>query len=365
VPQQSRVALLLAVLGLGLGTGTNANAQSWTVDAAAGHARYEGLRTRADGPNALLSLTYRSAFGGWAYLAGGTPLDGFTLPWGALGFGGRAASRGAVNLGIDAAGHGYLYSERESATSGDGGILHLRPFVGYGSPRARAELYSGYLHHHARGPAGDSTRAAHDSGLRLNLVPTGAATIDAEARLLRIGGENHPFAGARASYRRGTVLGWASAGAWFGDSAEGWARGAGASVQLRPALSLHLSLHQETVDPLFGNQPRRSWSIGVTRRLGPASRSGPSGVRIRGGRVTLLVPRSESPDGLSVAGEFNGWSPIEMSESGRYWSIELSLAPGVHRYAFRRPDGSWFVPPEWHRRMDDGMGGDVAILVVP
>jgi hypothetical protein len=45
--------------------------------------------------------------------------------------------------------------------------------------------------------------------------------------------------------------------------------------------------------------------------------------------------------------------------------LELPLASGVYRFAFVAADGEWFVPEGYPGRMDDDMGGYVAVLVVP
>jgi hypothetical protein len=45
--------------------------------------------------------------------------------------------------------------------------------------------------------------------------------------------------------------------------------------------------------------------------------------------------------------------------------IRLPLAAGVYQYAFRSATGEWFVPTSIAGRRDDGMGGHVAVLVVP
>jgi hypothetical protein len=54
-----------------------------------------------------------------------------------------------------------------------------------------------------------------------------------------------------------------------------------------------------------------------------------------------------------------------MTLAGGEWTATLVLPRGVYRYAFRRPDGSWFVPEGTPGRTDDGMGGAAAVLVVP
>ena len=47
------------------------------------------------------------------------------------------------------------------------------------------------------------------------------------------------------------------------------------------------------------------------------------------------------------------------------WTYTAKLAPGVYHYAFVAADGTWFVPRSVRGRQNDGMGGEVAVLVVP
>jgi hypothetical protein len=53
-----------------------------------------------------------------------------------------------------------------------------------------------------------------------------------------------------------------------------------------------------------------------------------------------------------------------MRQEDGVWVLDLPLAPGVYRFAFVTPAGEWFVPEQYPGRMDDGMGGYVALIVV-
>ncbi len=54
-----------------------------------------------------------------------------------------------------------------------------------------------------------------------------------------------------------------------------------------------------------------------------------------------------------------------MRASGSDWVIEIPAGPGVYRFAFVSASGEWFVPEGYPGRMDDDMGGHVAVIVVP
>jgi hypothetical protein len=53
-----------------------------------------------------------------------------------------------------------------------------------------------------------------------------------------------------------------------------------------------------------------------------------------------------------------------MQRSGNHWVYTVALKPGVYNYAFVDPNGDWFVPEKHPGRKQDGMGGEVAVLVV-
>ena len=54
-----------------------------------------------------------------------------------------------------------------------------------------------------------------------------------------------------------------------------------------------------------------------------------------------------------------------MQRSGEHWTFTVALARGVYNYSFVNERGEWFVPVKYPGRKDDGMGGHVAVLVVP
>jgi hypothetical protein len=78
--------------------------------------------------------------------------------------------------------------------------------------------------------------------------------------------------------------------------------------------------------------------------------------------------RLEAPDArvVSVAGEFNDWSPVvhplRRGVDG-WWEIYLDLEPGVYEYVYV-VDGKWITPPESQVTVNDGFGGSNGILEV-
>jgi hypothetical protein len=129
--------------------------------------------------------------------------------------------------------------------------------------------------------------------------------------------------------------------------------------------TLWANVRQESPDPLYWNATRRTWSVGLTRSLGRLAPVTPLIHRPDSGGVLIRVPAGEvQGEGLFIAGDFNQWQPAPMHREGDAWVIRLPIAPGVYNYAFRSAKGDWFVPASVAGRRDDGMGGQVAVLVV-
>jgi hypothetical protein len=157
---------------------------------------------------------------------------------------------------------------------------------------------------------------------------------------------------------------WGRAEQWIGNELNDFGWGVGASVPLGYA-DVWAAVRRDTRDPLYWNPSRHSWTVGLTRRLGarpPVFQPAPVS---RDGRTILRLPASGLAGPISVAGEFSGWQPRPMQRVGDAWVLELPLAPGVYRYAFVDAAGQWFVPASVPGRLDDGMGGHVAVLIVP
>ena len=62
-------------------------------------------------------------------------------------------------------------------------------------------------------------------------------------------------------------------------------------------------------------------------------------------------------------GDFTDWEPVALRRADGRWTLELALAPGVHRLNVRVDGGEWRVPPSL-TGVDDGFGGRVGLLVV-
>ncbi|HEX5727709.1 MAG TPA: glycogen-binding domain-containing protein [Longimicrobiaceae bacterium] len=349
-----------------------ARAQGWAVDVAAGRAVHDPLSARIGTTVASLGLGYDGGNGArWLYLSAGVPLGGSGPTWGAGGAGGwLGVERGGLSLGAQLAAHLFGFGSAGENPAGGGAALEVLPTAALTRGPFRGELYAGLT-----APAdvlGDSTdaRAFFDSGVRLGFSPRADLEVGAEARYLAGEGGSWPYAGAAARVAPAWGEAWAYAGAWLGgDLPEpAAALGAGASYRIDRRTEVAAEVRQEPVDPVYFNPARRTWTLQLRRRLGRlAAAEAPAPAllpEVAGGRVTFRLPRAEHAQPPAVLGDFNRWQPARMAAAGRFWTVTVRVAPGVHHYGFRGADGRFFVPPHLPA-VDDGMGGTSAVLVVP
>lgn len=357
----------LAVLSAALGAWVApAAAQQWTVEAVAGSTTHAAVAGSAGARSAALGIRHQGPW--WAYLSGGLPLDSVGLPWGAGGLGGRVATRERpLGLGVDLAAHGYGYRSDAFAATGTGATLEALPFAALRRGPALLELRSGVLHHSERFDGLTRSRTVHDSGARGSLALSPAVRLGAEARWLRAREGDYPYAGASAQLSLARASAWAHAGRWLSPELDGAAWGVGASIEIGANTSLAAAWQRDPQDPVYWNDARHGWSLALARSLGrraPAPPPLPVAPSAAGG-VVIRLPASAAPAAPSVAGDFTGWEPVAMQRTGDFWTATLALEPGVYRYAFRAPDGSWFVPEGTPGRTEDGFGGYNAVLIVP
>lgn len=357
--------LFLAVILIGAPEG--ASAQGWSVDLSAGRTVYDPLSVNVGTNNLAGSIRYDTRRDGWVYGAAAAPLGDQAPFWGASGAGGRFMLPGSetrrATVGVELGAHGFLFRDAVVEQTGNGGTLDAIPFARLSAGAAHVELRGGWRGHalsfggetQRRGVLETGGRFTYDAPLRL----------EADARWVRTSEGTYPFMGASVLYGGAAAYVWGQAGKWVSDELDDEAWGVGLGLALGGRATLWATLRQEAPDPLYWNAARRSWSVGVTRRLGRAPATLLPAPRSEDGGVIIRLPVSDAPAGqLSIAGSFNGWTPVPMQREGGEWLIRLPLAAGVYQFAFRSTDGDWFVPASVAGRRDDGMGGHVAVLVV-
>jgi Glycogen recognition site of AMP-activated protein kinase len=189
--------------------------------------------------------------------------------------------------------------------------------------------------------------------------------VEGETRWVRATEGTYPFMGATAAYDASRVSVWGQVGKWLATDLDerAWALGTGVSLSART--TVWGNVRQEAPDPLYWNASRRTWTVGVTQRLGAIARPPVPLSVSSAGTVVISLSINDAPAGaVLIAGDFNNWQPAPMVREGSEWIVRLSLVPGVYHYTFRSASGEWFVPPSTAGRRDDGMGGFVAVLVV-
>lgn len=358
--------LLLA--GLVAGSVPNeARGQEWSVDLSAGRIVYDPVAVNVGTNNVVGTLRYDARRDAWVYGTAAAPLRDRDPLWGALGTGGRFLLPGSegrrATVGVDLGLHGFLFRDAVAEQIGNGGTLEAIPFTRVSAGAGRIELRGGWRGHALSFAGATQNRGVFETGARVTYEAR--LSVQADARWVRATEGTYPFLGASVRYGGSPLHVWAQAGKWLSDGLNDVAWGVGANVALGNRAALWASVRQEAPDPLYWNAPRRTWSVGVTRRLGRAPAAMLPAPRAQVGGVVIRVPAADAPTPeLSIAGSFNDWKPLPMQREGRDWVIRLPLAAGVYQYAFRSATGDWFVPTSIAGRRDDGMGGHVAVLVV-
>ncbi len=78
-------------------------------------------------------------------------------------------------------------------------------------------------------------------------------------------------------------------------------------------------------------------------------------------RFVIYLPEVQE---ASVIGTFTDWSPIPMEPMGSsgYWTLDLDLQPGEHRYSFLVEEGTRIADPTIQDRENDDFGGENSII---
>lgn len=364
MPARVLLASLLAVC-----LPIEAHSQGWSVDLSAGRIVYDPASVNVATNSLVGTVRYDAPRGVWVYGASAPPLrDGETL-WGAFGAGGRFLPSGRsetrrVDVGADVGAHGFLFRDAVTVQTGRGVTFEAIPFASVAAGAGRVEFRGGWRGHSLSYGGVTQQRSVFETGARVSYGSD--VRLQGDVRWVHASEGMYPFAGGTLAVGNEPFRVWAQAGKWLSDELSDAAWGVGASMALGGQATLWTAVQQEAPDPLYWNASRRTWSVGVTRRLGAGAIPLAPAPRAEDGAVWVRVEAADAPGTqLSIAGDFNKWQPVPMRRQGSEWVIRLRLAPGVYHYAFRSAGGEWFVPPSVAGRRDDGMGGHVAVLVVP
>lgn len=366
--RHAAAALLVPGL-LALAAAGDARAQAWSLDLSAGRTVYDPLSVNVGANNLAGSLRFDSRREDWVYGAAAVPLGDQDPFWGAAGAGGRFGLPGSdtrrATAGLELGAHGFTFRDAVTEQTGNGGTLEAMPFVSVSAGAGRIEARGGWRGHSLAYAGATERRDVFETGARAAYDAGAAVRVQADARWVHASEGTFPFVGGSLLYGGSPVQLSLQAGRWMSAELDEVAWGIGAGVAVGRMSTIWASIRQDAPDPLYWNAPRRSWSVGVTRRLGPAPAPIVPAPRSEAGQVVVRISRAEAPEGeVSIAGDFNNWRPVPMRREGAEWVIRLPLAAGVYHYAFRSATGAWFVPASAAGRRDDGMGGEVAVLVV-
>jgi hypothetical protein len=312
------------------------------------------------------TVRYEPAPSTWLSGGGALPLSATDPLWTTAAGGGRWWARGwggRTAFGLDLTTAAFLFRDRLVSRSGAGAGVELLPFVRLPAGEGHLDLRAGWRGHVLSHSDTSERRGVFETGARVTYG--GTWQLVADTTLVHADGTAYPFVGGAIVYAPGAqhVYLRVHAGQWISGVLTGVAWDATLAMPLGQQ-TLWAGLRQDGSDPLYWNAPRRTWSVGVTRRFGRARiPAGPASVPA--GTVTIRITVREAPGvTVSIAGDFNGWQPAAMRREGDTWVVQLSLPPGVYRYAFCADGGEWFVPASVTGRRPDGFGGHVAVLVV-
>jgi hypothetical protein len=342
-----------------------ARGQSWSVDVSTGRINYPAATEDLGTAHLMGAVQYELA--PWAGLYGATafPLRAGDPFWTNGGGSGRWQPaplrwRRAV-AGVDVGADGFVFRDRLLPASGSGGSLEALPFVRLPAGRHHVEARAGWRGQTLSYLDSRSRRGVFETGARL--IADSAWPVEIDTRLVHADDTSYPFIGGAVS-GGGRVQIRLEAGKWLSDVVSDTTWGLRVTAPVGPRSRLWAGVRQDAPVPLYWNAARRSWSVGVTQRMGAARRPGLA-EPARAGTVVIRVPVSDAPGGaLSIAGDFTRWQPTPMRREGDAWVLRVPLAAGVYSYAFRSASGQWFVPTSIGTRRSDGFGGYVAILVV-
>lgn len=385
-PRGHLVGRMLLVAAILIASWSPAQAQ-WAVELQGG--RIQGAPGTEPAASGAFSLQLRRDHrdGGFR-LGGGLPAESNEPYWGSAAVWHRLArSAGSVSAGVDVAAHGALLRGR------DGGFRRVPGFP-LGRPQVEAVPHTTAstlgvqvmpLAALERGVWRVQARAgvAHVA-MRQGEVAVDRTVPQADLQVTRFLGDKFALSPTVRRYREpdrawtdyAGVTGVvalpaltlaATVGHWMGRGAieTPWA----VSATLWPQGRVHVaaSARRDSYDPLTRQADLTSWNLGVGLKLGrlPGKAVAPIATVDGEGQAVVRLPLRAGGDGPRIAGDFTNWTPVPMTRRDDAWVYAAALSTGVYQYAFVAADGTWFVPPSTPGRRDDGMGGHVAVLIVP
>lgn len=373
---------LVPLLLLLAGAPGESEAQRWTIDTSAGQASYSVAPGADASRNGILGLRF-SEDDRFFSISAAVPLSDAALAWGALALGDRLAfRRGGFEAGVDASFLAHGQRDTQVSGFGTGLMMEVLPVLSHNIGIAVMELSSGPRSYRARQGGVGWDRTFWTTELRAGVSPSSRFRFESSVRDDRgEDGERYLRGALSAAAMLGPVAAYGSLGSWIdGPEAAETEWGLSLSAPVFGSARAFMTARHESFDPHFLNPRRTSWGVGMSFQVGGSRSAAPaSGAEVRGGdggdggdggnggggSALVRVPLHDVGSQPWIAGDFSGWEPIPMYRHGHEWRFRIDLPPGAYRYALRDGDGNWFVPENMANRVDDGMGGWNAVLVVP
>ena len=367
-------ALIVAALVLGGHSFSAAPvlAQRWTASLDAGRATFDVGARDIETSHLVLGVQYvRPALWFGASLSpavsGGDPLWGGV--WGAAM---PRAVRGDWTAGVDIGAQVYGQDDPTELSSGVGAGGDFLPVLSYrASPVLEAGVSGGAQVYYSGFGAADTdfTRTVGVAEVFVMVTPERSPVeLVGSVRHLFAEEAGYTLMEARAYGASGRISGWASVGTWLNDFVETTPWDLGGALRVVDRAWIRAGIRREAFDPLYLSDDRTTWSLGASVTLGPSPKGSLVGdvpVPVQSAADETELRLSDDVTGpVSVAGDFTAWEPRPMRLEGEEWVYRARLPPGVYHYAFVGSAGEWFVPEGTPGRIDDGMGGWVAVLIV-
>lgn len=336
----------------------------WSVEASAGGSSYELVTATVTTASGVLAI--RNAGSNWVQAALGFPLDSRGVGW-AMGAAGGEIPLANTSFGLAGDIQGFGYGTEADRFAGWGGIADVGPFARGAAGPVRLEGRVGALAYRSGADGIDLSRTFGYGAIAADVDAGNVLRISTEMRYLRASEGGYPQFSAIAHGGGAAGGAWIGIGYWMSDAVDRPELSAGAYFSATDRLELTAAARQDTNDPIFWDQPRTSWSIGVSYALegaDPARDGLAVPVEVQSSASVIRLPVGEAAGVPLVAGDFNDWTPTPMALEGDAWVFRTRLEPGLYRYAFSTADGVWFLPDSVEQRVDDGFGGENGLLIV-
>lgn len=321
-------------------------------------------------------------------LSVGIPANGDEPLWGTLGGWSRlAVARRGLSVGLDLSGQGSLLRGRDGGFREVPGLLfpgqepipatessmlswQALPLLAFEHGRVRMQARVGIAQMHIAQGTARVERTMPLGDVQATFLLSDAVAIAPTLRRVREPDDRFTdYAGLTAVAASSLVRLSGSVGHWGGRGDLGVPWSVQAALWPQGRWQLSAGVRHDSYDPLTRHPPQTAWNLALGVQLGPRSPSArtlaPIAAAGRDGRTTIRLPASQLRGAPRIAGDFTGWTPVPMTRVGRDWVHAIALSAGVYQYAFVDAEGRWFVPAGMPGRRDDGMGGHVAVLVVP